>query len=279
MSPTLWARIRSVPDRICGRLWTTWRTRVPRTLRLLTLLQTHRFWPGTELAGAARGLRADAAPRHRAAARPRLPGPLQPRGRRRLPARRPGRLDAAAGRRRGRGDRDGRRPQAPPPASTAARSPRPRCRRCRRWCRCCPRGCGGGPSRCGRPPSTRRSPGPPRSTSSVLATVAARRSATASGSGSATPRAAGARRGKGPQPPRRAAPAGHGRPALGTSSRTTSSATTGGPSGWTGSRDLAGTRAVFRPRENPRRRRSGVRPVGASRGRAGAAVPGASVAA
>ena len=44
-----------------------------RLLRLLSLLQTRRDWPGTELAGRL-GEPAHAPPRHRAAPRPRLPG-------------------------------------------------------------------------------------------------------------------------------------------------------------------------------------------------------------
>ena len=77
-----------------------------RALRLLSLLQNHRFWPGRGPRRAARRLAAHAAPGRGPAARARLPGHRPPGRGRRLPAG-PGGGAAAAGGRRRRGGRPG----------------------------------------------------------------------------------------------------------------------------------------------------------------------------
>ena len=80
-----------------------------RLLKLLSLLQTRRDWPGTELARRLSRLAAHDPPRHRAPARPRLSRRRDDRpGGRLQPARR--HRDAAAAARRRRGRRDRRRP-------------------------------------------------------------------------------------------------------------------------------------------------------------------------
>ena len=90
-----------------------------RMLRLLSLLQTHRYWPGARALRPARGQRPHAAPRRRPAARARLHRRRGPRRRRRLPA--AGRRLAAAAAARGRGGgRDRGRAAVPP---RPARSP------------------------------------------------------------------------------------------------------------------------------------------------------------
>ena len=99
-----------------------------RTLRLLSLLQTHRYWPGAELADRLEVSRAHAAPRRRPAPRARLPGRRAPRRGGRLPARRRGGAAAARGRRRG-GRRAGRRPAGGGAGRGARGSRRQRCGR------------------------------------------------------------------------------------------------------------------------------------------------------
>ena len=118
-----------------------------RALLLLSLLQTHRFWPGEELTArlgvSARTLRRDV-DRLRVA---RLPGRRHARERRRLPprGRRPP-AAAAARRRRSRRHRGRAALRRRARRSTAWRTPR-----CARWpssSRCCPTGCVDACARC-----------------------------------------------------------------------------------------------------------------------------------
>ena len=86
-----------------------------RALRLLSLLQTYKFWSGDELAARARGQPADAAPRRRPAARAGLSRRRDTRRHRRVPARgrrappSPAARRRRSGRDRGRPARRGRR--------------------------------------------------------------------------------------------------------------------------------------------------------------------------